>query len=177
MVLKLTQELRDKLKTPYGKLYRGKGEECLRRVVRTLKNPPKIISIGDLTTYYLLKAGVVPDMCLVDDITMRLPVDHEIRLGTTHRSFKEVTVRNPAGVITQELMDAIRDNMDSKEPVRIFVEGEEDLAVMPACIYAPVNAVVIYGQPNEGVVVVTVTEEKKQETLSLMQQMIEEKDH
>lgn len=177
MVLKLTQELRDKLKTPYGKLYRGKGEECLRRVVRTLKNPPKIISIGDLTTYYLLKAGVVPDMCLVDDITMRLPVDREIRLGTTHRSFKEVTVRNPAGVITQELMDAIRDNMDSKEPVRIFVEGEEDLAVMPACIYAPVNAVVIYGQPNEGVVVVTVTEEKKQETLSLMQQMIEEKDH
>jgi len=171
LAYRLTPALRDALKTPFGKLYRGKGEKCLRRVVESLKSPAKIISIGDVTTYYLLKAGIVPDICIVDDRTMRLPVDHEMRKGTAHESFKDVAVLNPPGVITQELIDAIRDNMNSRKPVRIFVDGEEDLAVIPACEYAPVGSVVLYGQPNEGVVAVTVTEEKRRETLSLMEQM------
>ena len=174
MAYRLTNVLRDRLKTPFGKLYRGKGEGCLREVVRNLKKPTKVISIGDVTTYYLLKAGIVPDMCIVDNLTMRLPVDREVRKGTAHESFKDVRVKNPPGVVTRELIDAIRDNMGSKKPVRIFVDGEEDLAVIPACEYAPVGSVVLYGQPNEGVVAVAVTEEKKRETLSLMEQMIKE---
>lgn len=171
MALKLTGELRDRLKKPYGRLYRGQGAECLAQVIRSLDKPTKIIAIGDVTTYYLLKAGIVPDMCLVDDINMRLPVDLEIRKGTAHESFKDVSVDNPPGVVTQELMDAIRDNMGSKVPVRIFVNGEEDLAVIPACIYAPDSAAVIYGQPNEGVVVVRVTEQKRNETKAILDQM------
>lgn len=142
--------------------------------MEAMNKPAKIISIGDVTTYYLLKANVVPDMCLIDDMTMRLPVDETVKQGTAHRSFKEVTVKNPPGVVTRELIDAIKDNMSANIPVKIFVEGEEDLAVIPACIYAPVGSVVIYGQPHEGVVVVKVTEEKKRETLSLISQMIEE---
>jgi uncharacterized protein (UPF0218 family) len=171
LALRLTDALRDRLKAPYGRLYKGKGADCLSRVVASLGKPAKVISIGDMTTYYLIKAGIVPDMCLVDDTTMRLPVEAEIRKGTVHGSFKEVRVANPPGVVTQELMDAIRDNMDSREPVRIFVDGEEDLAVIPACIFAPVSSAVIYGQPGEGVVVVHVTEEKKKETRALLGQM------
>ncbi|MGA9139732.1 MAG: GTP-dependent dephospho-CoA kinase family protein [Methanocella sp.] len=171
MALKLTEALREKLKTPFGTLYKGKGAECLTKVIRSLGKPVKIISIGDVTTYYLIKAGIVPDMCLVDNITMRIPVDHEIRKGTAHESFKDIRVDNPPGVVTQALMDAIRDNMSSKVPVRIFVNGEEDLAVIPACLYAPIGSVVIYGQPNEGVVVVRVTEEKRKETKAILEQM------
>lgn len=174
MAYKLTPALRDRLKVPFGKLYRGKGEGCLRDIVKSLKNPPKIITIGDVTTYYLLKAGIVPDICIVDDRTMRLPVDLEVKKGTAHESFKDVRVKNPPGVVTQELIDAIKNNMQSRKPVRIFVEGEEDLAVIPACEYAPIGSVVLYGQPHEGVVAVTVTEDKKRETLSLMEQMIKE---
>jgi uncharacterized protein (UPF0218 family) len=169
--LKLTGALREKLKKPFGKLYKGSGTECLTQVIRSLGKPTRIIAIGDMTTYYLLKAGIVPDMCLVDDITMRLPVDLEIRKGTAHESFKDVRVDNPPGVITEELMDAIRDNMGSKVPVRIFVNGEEDLAVIPACLYAPASSAVIYGQPNEGVVVVRVTDEKRKETQAILDEM------
>jgi uncharacterized protein (UPF0218 family) len=174
LAYKLTPALRDRLKKPFGRLYRGKGDECLREIIKGLKNPTKVISIGDVTTYYLLKAGIVPDMCIVDDRTMRLPVELEVKKGTAHESFKDVKVENPPGVITRELVDAIKDNMGSKKPVRIFVDGEEDLAVIPACEYAPVGSVVLYGQPGEGVVAVTVTGEKKRETLSLMEQMIKE---
>ena len=172
MELKLTGALREKLKRPFGKLYRGSGTGCLAQVVRGLGKPTRIIAIGDVTTYYLLKAGIVPDMCLVDDITMRLPVDHEIRKGTAHESFKDFRVDNPPGVITEELMAVIRDNMGSQVPVRIFVNGEEDLAVIPACLYAPDGAAVIYGQPNEGVVVVVVTAEKRRETKAILDEMV-----
>ena len=174
MIYRLTPALRDELKIPFGKLYKGEGVTCLAKVVKALDRPAKIISIGDVTTYYLIKAGVVPDMCLIDDQTMRLPVDNEIRNGTSHHTFKELRVSNPPGVVTKALMDLMKDNMASKEPVRIFVDGEEDLAVIPACLYAPIGSVVIYGQPSEGVVVVKVTEEKRKETKALLDKMEKE---
>ncbi|HTY90236.1 MAG TPA: GTP-dependent dephospho-CoA kinase family protein [Methanocella sp.] len=174
MAYRLTAALRDRLKTPFGKLYRCNSDTCLRDIVRSYRSLPKVIAIGDVTAYHLLRAGIVPDMCIVDDMTMRLPVDYEIRKGTAHESFKDIVVKNPAGVVSQELIDAIKDNMLSRGHVRIFVDGEEDLAVIPACEYAPVGSLVLYGQPNEGVVAVEVTPEKKRETLLLMQQMVKE---
>lgn len=173
MALKLPDALRERLKAPYGELYRGRGEACLKQVIDKLNADTRIIAIGDVTTYYLLKAGVIPHMCLVDDMTMRLPVDIEVRMGTAHSSFKDIRVVNPPGLITQELVAAIKDNMGSDVPVRIFVDGEEDLAVIPACMYAPDGAAVIYGQPNEGVVVVMVDEKKRRETAALMASMEE----
>ena len=44
-------------------------------------------------------------------------------------------------------------------PVRITVFGEEDLLVLPVCIHAPDNSIVLYGQPNEGLVLVEITTE------------------
>ncbi len=166
--------MRERLKSPFGELYRCSGEECLRGILKGFKSPPKVISIGDMTTYFMLKSGRVPDMCIVDDLTMRLPVDIEVRRGTAHESFIDVRVKNPAGIVTEELIGAIRDNMRSGRPVRIYVEGEEDLAVIPACVYAPAGSVILYGQPGEGVVAVKVTEDKKHEARSLLEQMIME---
>ena len=40
--------------------------------------------------------------------------------------------------------------------MKIVVEGEEDLATLPAILYAPPGSVVVYGQPDEGSVLVKV---------------------
>jgi uncharacterized protein (UPF0218 family) len=42
-------------------------------------------------------------------------------------------------------------------PVRIFVEGEEDLLGLPCFLEAPLGAKVMYGMPGQGVAVVEVT--------------------
>ena len=55
-----------------------------------------------------------------------------------------------------------------EESVRITVDGEEDLLVIPACIYAPDKSVVLYGQPNEGMVIVPVTSEIRNKTKSIL---------
>ena len=52
-----------------------------------------------------------------------------------------------------------------------MVDGEEDLLVIPVCLFAPENTIVMYGQPNEGLVIVEITNqvrEKVQNIVNLM---------
>ena len=54
--------------------------------------------------------------------------------------------------------------------MQILVNGEEDLLVIPVCIHAPEGAR-MYGQPNEGLVVVQVDSEIKNKTKTLLDLM------
>ena len=56
-------------------------------------------------------------------------------------------------------------------PVRITVFGEEDLLVLPVCIHAPDNSIVLYGQPNEGLVLVEITTEIRNKAQTLLDLM------
>jgi uncharacterized protein (UPF0218 family) len=82
-------------------------------------------------------------------------------------------VRNPAGVITDELWDAIETVLKhlEKGPFCIEVEGEEDLASLAAIYLAPGGVTVIYGLPNKGVVVVKATAAHKQKVKEVLDRM------
>jgi len=116
----------------------------------------------------------VPDLLVVDNKTKRMPVSDHIIEKLDHESYKTVRVNNPAATLTKELIDLIRDSMHSNEHVKIVVEGEEDLATLPAILYAPLGTVVVYGQPNEGSVLVDVTLERKLHIEEFMKRMIVE---
>jgi hypothetical protein len=88
-----------------------------------------------------------------------------------HDSYKTIEVKNPAGTLTKELIDQIRASLNSDGRVKIIVDGEEDLATLPAILYAPLGSVVVYGQPNEGSVLVDVTPEMKTRIDEFMKQM------
>jgi len=45
------------------------------------------------------------------------------------------------------------------------------LAVMPAVLHGDENTVVLYGQPNKGVVIIEVTEQKKKEISDYLNEM------
>ena len=62
---------------------------------------------------------------------------------------------------------AIHDDANSL----ILVEGEEDLMGFPAVLLAPDNSVVLYGQPNVGIVWVPVHKENKKLARSLLKEM------
>jgi len=55
----------------------------------------------------------------------------------------------------------------SSKKVQIVIEGEEDIVALPFLIFAPVGWVVCYGQPNEGLVIVKITEESKKRAESI----------
>ncbi len=168
----LPAELRAELRKLHGELYTGDGIETAKRIIRDLNKPAKIISVGDIITYNLLSAGLVPDISFVDYRTKRGPASPEIMHGTKHSSFKTVTVENPAGMITEELLKEVSKSMNSDSPLQILVKGEEDLAALPAIAMAPISSVIIYGLPDEGAVVVRVTEKKKKEIQSLLDRIM-----
>ncbi len=167
----LPKELRTELRKLHGELYRGDGPETARNIIKDLNAPSKIITVGDIVTFNLLAAGVVPNISFVDDRTKRSPASNEVTHGTKHPHFKTITVENPPGTITEELMQEVAKAMSSENPLRIFVRGEEDLAALPSIAMAPLSSVIIYGLPDEGAVLVRVTETKKKEIQSLLDRM------
>ncbi len=174
IALELPAKLRPVLRKPFGELYEGTGKDTIQKIAPDLGSPTKLISVGDVTTFYLLESDIMPDVCVVDDRTKREPASNHVVLGTNHEAFTTISVDNPPGVITEDLINAIDESLRSDQHVRLFVRGEEDLAALPAILMAPIGSVVLYGQPNEGVVLVKITESKKDEIRSLLDQIIEE---
>jgi len=173
-LLLLPDELRSVLKEPLGKLCRGDGLDCVRAMERDLERAHKLVAVGDMTAYYLLKAGVVPDLLIVDNKTKRMPVSDQVLDELDHKSYKTMPVQNPAATLSGDLMDLIRESIQGQDKIKIIVEGEEDLATLPAILYAPLGSAVVYGQPNEGSVLVDVTAEKKLHIEELIKRMIVE---
>jgi len=160
--LKLPENLRERLKAPLGILLRDATKE---NILSHIPAGSFIITVGDATTEKMLKLNLTPSLSIVDGLEKR--EKKSIPQGTAARLFCD----NPAGEITQQSISTIRHALESKPPVWIIVNGEEDLLVLPVCIHAPQNAVLMYGQPNEGLVIVKITQEirnKTQELLNLM---------
>ncbi len=130
--------------------------------------PSKVTTVGDVVSRETLVAGIQVNLRIVDQMTLRKRISPiEIRAERTYK------VRNPAGIITKEAWDTIREALKDREAL-ILVDGEEDLLAIPAVLESPDNALVVYGQPSEGLVVVTASLEKKSEVRKIMNQMTEE---
>jgi uncharacterized protein (UPF0218 family) len=160
------------MKKPLGTLYRGKGRDTIEKFAVELGSPTKLISVGDVTTFHLLEVGIIPDICIVDNRTKRKPVSSNVSSRNMDKGYDELSVDNPAGIITDELIKTLCEAFASEKTIRIFVRGEEDLATLPVILLAPLGSVVLYGQPDEGVVFVRVTEEKKEEIRTLFEKLI-----
>lgn len=160
--MKLPENLREQLKIPLGVLLRDTTRE---NILQHIPKGSVIITVGDATTEKMLTLNLTPSLSIVDGLEKRqkrIPPS-----GDMTKMFCD----NPAGQITPQSIDAIKGALKSKFPVQIVVNGEEDLLVIPVCVHAPQNAVVLYGQPNEGLVIVTVTQEIRNKTQKLLNLM------
>jgi uncharacterized protein (UPF0218 family) len=164
----VTPDTIQKFKTPFGKLIKGsyaKTAKLLKELIKEEK-PSQVISVGDAVTRNLHLNQIIPQVSITDSYSMRKKVKPQAYLDK-----QKVQVKNPQGTITQEAIKAIKEAIRNTNPVHISVEGEEDLLTLIAVLYAPNNALVIYGQPKEGIVVVKVTREKKAEARKIWKSM------
>ena len=164
--MKLPENLRKQLKIPLGDLIK-EDDVSKEKILSKISSESIVITVGDRTTENMIHFGIIPQIQVIDGLEKRnqrnIPMNEAIKT--------ELTCKNPSGEITQESMQTIQNAFSCEHPVRIIVKGEEDLLVIPVCIFAPVNSVVMYGQPNEGLVLVHVTPEiqaKVQKILDLM---------
>ncbi len=154
------------MKIPLGILV-PESKTSKNEIKKFLPENSYIITVGDRTTEKMIDFDLIPSLQIVDGQEKR-----EKRIPPKLQNATELTVDNPAAEITSQSISLIKKAFTMNSPVRIFVNGEEDLLVLPVCVHAPENSVVLYGQPHEGLVIVNITTEirnKAQTLLDLME--------
>ena len=160
----LPENLRDSLKKPLGILIRD-SETTKENILKNIPQGSFIISVGDATTEKLIGYSITPSLQIVDGLEKRFK-----RMLPSSAATTTFSCHNPPAQITEESLGVIKKALQVP-PARIIVTGEEDLLVLPACLYAPENSVVMYGQPNEGLVIVKINSEIKNKVQSIMNSM------
>ncbi|MFB6103551.1 MAG: GTP-dependent dephospho-CoA kinase family protein [Halobacteriaceae archaeon] len=124
------------------------------------------VAVGDMVTYHLMAAGITPAVAVLDGHTERDTLDEEVRATLPIEDADRIP--NAAGTLSAELVAALTTALDSMDGTVILVDGEEDLAAVPAIVAAPDDAVVVYGQPGEGMVAVVVDDETRARVRDLL---------
>lgn len=202
---RLPRKMREELRSPLGKVYQETDTQISRTLSLISRSPDNLtIAIGDISTKRLIEAGIKPDIAVFDLKVRRQKVferPEDIGVG---KEYKLVKLKNRAGGVSRELWNFFKDSpFKFKRTVllklAVWIEGEEDLAALPAVLFAPLRATVVYGQPPilkssselfrstvnsrqstvdpkkstdffiEGLVVVEVTEEKKETVFDILQ--------
>ncbi len=161
----LPERLRADLKKPLGLLL--KESEITKDVIlQNINHDTLLVTVGDATTEKLVKFGIIPAIQIVDALEKRQKRNLPEGLARTL-----LRCNNPAAEITDESMNTIKRAFEMEKPVRIIVNGEEDLLVLPVVLFAPENSVVMYGQPNEGLVIVKVTSDIRNKAKAIVDSM------
>lgn len=159
----LPSDLRPAFKGPFGPIYTDTAT-----LISDLS--PPVIAVGDIVTWHLERADFRPHLAVIDGRTERESVAEDIESLVTQRP-NQLEITNPPGTITEELITALADGINSDTAATILVDGEEDLAAVPAVILAPTGATVVYGQPGKGMVPIDVTDKQKATFRALLGKM------
>jgi pantetheine-phosphate adenylyltransferase len=150
ITLNLSQKL--EVSKPFGKVY-----QALDTIPDIILKPP-IISVGDTATGMSLKHKVPISFGVFDNLEKRQPVSSSIKNMLDGKSI--IRARNKPGTVSLDMVHALEKAIQAG--VFVEIDGEEDLAVIPLTLLLPLGSTIIYGQPNEGLVLVEVSEEKKE---------------
>lgn len=160
-VATLPPDARADFKDPLGPVYTDTDE-----LLDGAADP--LIAVGDVVTHHLTTAGVDPHVAVVDGISERERVAQAVLDGRPVLD-ETVHVESDPATISEGLLDALVDAIHAapETTTLIEVDGEEDLATLPAVLAAPIDATIVYGQPGEGMVRVTVTSGVKEQVRDL----------
>lgn len=161
------------LKKPFGELI--KQEEISKQKINSLVKDSKVlITVGDATTEKIISFGLTPDLSIIDCVERRIRRTESkiLELKTfflTTTKFKQYQCKNPKGTITKEAYITIKKILMKGEQAIIVIDGEEDMLALAVFALAPLDSVVFYGQPLEGLVSVKINPKIKNKSRNLLQ--------
>jgi len=173
--LVLPENLRQEFKEPFG--------ELLQEVdLKSEMNSPCVITVGDVTSKIFNEKSLGQKLSVIDFKVAREKKFVNVKeLGFVG---DEVIFNadNPAGLITSGLFKKLAEIFQPgiKKKTILQVNGEEDLAVLPLVLLAPLNTIIYYGQPplrsasfegQAGIVKVIVSEKSKDKAYNLVSKL------
>ncbi|NHK29928.1 MAG: DUF359 domain-containing protein [Asgard group archaeon] len=166
--------MREELKIPLGELITIEPTKTLIKLVDE-EQPPLVVFVGDYCVHQAIEHNFIPNLSIIDGRNLREPFD-EISIENA----KIVNSINPQATITidtwkiiRELFSELLENKE-KQPIILYIDGEEDLLVLPVVLELPENSFVVYGQPHEGIVLLNVTPNVKLKCKKLIERMMVE---
>lgn len=164
------EDIAIELRRVYGTLMKGSWNEIVSRVKKEKRGKKDfIITVGDATSYNLIKNGLSPDLIIIDGKERRKKFGKKI-------DFKhpQIKVKNPPGYITVDLWRGVEDSIKvlGKEKRKIVVEGEEDLAVIPCVVHSPLGTNIFYGHFEKGLIWMKVSKKIKRQIKGLLETIV-----
>ncbi len=158
--MKLTPTLRLRLKEPLGEVSDS---------TEGIEKDALIVCVGDLASQRLISDGFKPKLIVYDGKSCR----KEIGISDSIAAYdaQEHRVDNPPGTLRPEIFDLFRSMIHGDGTHKVDVNGEEDLTALAVIKEAPDGAIVVYGQPNEGLVIVKVEKEIKKQIERMIGEM------
>ncbi len=154
----MSEKIKLQLKAPLGELIPDREvtkAAILARITKS-KYPTILVSIGDRSTERLNEFSVPHSLEIIDRI--------EERKSRTEIPFsasveKILYAKNEAGTISSQALTSLASALaqieeDPAIPIRLQIEGEEDLLTLPVLAFFPPETVILYGQPSQGLVIV-----------------------
>ena len=157
--LVVPEQLKPEFRKVYGRLCNSPSEAA--QAVVSTPSHGKVITVGDVVSYNIISAGVNPDIVVYDGMVMREKAKSWMKAFLDAYIADQKTAANPAGHITGEIWQAVFEALRAKGKCKIFVKGEEDLAVLPFVILATPGTCILYGMPNRGIDLIVVDENIK----------------
>ncbi|RLI99670.1 MAG: hypothetical protein DRP03_02875 [Candidatus Aenigmatarchaeota archaeon] len=152
------------LRKPFGRVI--KDIKVIKGVVKN-NNKKMLISVGDVTSSTLVDNAIFPNIIIIDNMVKRKAFNKKIEYGSY-----VINANNPRGRITPSLWKSVLRAINIGNDVKVKVNGEEDMAVIPCAIFAPNGSIILYGQPDNGMVMVNVDEKKKAEAREIVKMLM-----
>ena len=151
----LPERLKPELRKVWGKAIFGEKERVLKNYQNFIKkrNFKKIITVGDYCS-----ANFASDVKIFDGKIERKKIKKVLNYS--------LFCKNPPGQIRAEVWPTIKKAI--KEKRNVFVEGEEDLLVIPAVLLSENGNLIIYGFKKKGICLIEVSEKIKKEIKDLL---------
>jgi len=166
----LPTSLRSELAQPMGDLIEGTTGDTIPILKRRLSNRESLlIAVGDVSATLLIEHDLAPELIITDGQTKR----EQLNTWPDWEGYEIMTAENPAAQITSETWYTLRDAIGklTQRRIHIKISGEEDLLVLPLLIELPDDAIIIYGQPNKGAVLLKVEPHVRKRARSLISRM------
>jgi len=129
-----------------------------------------IVTVGDVTTKKLNQLSINQKISVIDfKVARRETFSSFSDLGFCGNEIV-ITAENPAGHIMHDLfsksLNIFKSNFEKRVIFKII--GEEDLVVLPLALVAPLGTIIYYGQPEQGIMRVEISEKIKKIAFGLV---------
>ncbi len=169
--LQLSRKQKQFLSKPHGSIVWNTQASITHLSSTRNTNAPVLCVVGDETLHTFIKHDFQYHLGVYDRKNGRIPTQYQSIL----RLQPDFQARNKPGCIQKGMIQKLMQwktqffsSQSNKQIHHLFIQGEEDLVATSLVLLLPLESLIYYGQPNQGIVEMKVTEKLKDKVYEVL---------